>query len=110
FGRRIAGQLLDRRTDVERRAAIPGLGQPRDERQTVEQRPVARLGAVEFLLLLAGLAMSSHHEPSENDDGQSPDAGGSGDPPRAVGDEHEGNASRAEEGETDGGGEPGTGS
>ena len=71
---------------------------------------MARLGAVELLLLRPVLAVSPHHEPSEDGGRQSPDAGGSGDPPGAVGDEHEDNAGRAEEGETDGGGEPGTGS
>ena len=71
---------------------------------------MAGLGAVELLLLRVVLAVSPHHEPSEERGRQSPDAGGSGNPPRALGDEDEDNTSRAEEGETDGGGEPGTGS
>ena len=71
---------------------------------------MAGLAAVELLLLRAVLAVGPYHEPSEDGGRQDPDAGGSGNPPRALSDEHEDDASRAEEGETDGGGEPGTGS
>jgi hypothetical protein len=54
--------------------------------------------------------MRAEDEPAEDACRYCPHTRGSDDPPRAVGDEHEKNAGRAEKNKTYGGGEPGAGS
>ena len=108
-GRRVAGQLLDRRAHVERSALGQRFGQPRDEGECVEQRAIPRLCAVAILLPPAFPVARAQHERDENQGGNGPNACRGDNPRRAIVEQHEEHAARGHKRETGGSEEGGTG-
>jgi len=94
LARGVARQLVDQGADVERRAAIVGLGEPRNEREAVDERPVTRLGPVELVLPAALDATRPLSQEDEDAGSRRADRHGGHDPRGLVSEQDQQDAGR----------------